>query len=264
MKLLICSHLGHENETDDEQEEGEEEEEEAEEAEEAEIPDVDIPRPTSPFSTPFPSVTMSPLSAPQEPQEPQTKTETTTSPTPKLSRETPEPLTSRFVSITQPPSSRSRSTTGMSRTTRTASTAATPRVRDTRYPTPPPPDDPLGPAARPPYFPAYSEYGGPTLYYSCRPGGPCLFDLIGTLPMKEFGILDWQVIDREEEIYESDDVKDEYKIMHVLWARWITVHRLVRVCLNSGRPRIYLKIAGMSSFLIIIWERSLLSIISGE
>jgi len=52
-----------------------------------------------------------------------------------------------------------------------------------------------------------------------------LFDFIGTLPMKEFGILDWEVIDREEEIYESDDVKDEYKIMHVLWARWIMVHR---------------------------------------
>ena len=226
---LICSHLGQENEADDEQEE--EEEEEEEEPGEPEIPDVDIPRPTSPFFNPFPSVTISPRSASREPQ---TKTEITTSPRPKLF--SPEPFTSRSVSIAQPPSSRSRSTTGMSRNTTTTATTATPRVRDTRYPTPPPPNDPLGPAARSPYFPAYSEYGGPTIYYSCRPGGPCLFDFMGTLPMKEFGILDWEVIDREEEIYETDDVKDEYKIMHVLWARWITVHQLVRVTvwLNLG------------------------------
>ena len=52
-----------------------------------------------------------------------------------------------------------------------------------------------------------------------------MFDLLGTLPMKEFGILDWEVLDREEEIYESDDVKEEYKVMHALWARWIMLHR---------------------------------------
>ena len=40
-----------------------------------------------------------------------------------------------------------------------------------------------------------------------------------------FGILAWQVREKEEEIYESDDVKDEYKVMHVLWMRWITLHR---------------------------------------
>ncbi|KAF8970426.1 hypothetical protein BDZ97DRAFT_1791330 [Flammula alnicola] len=52
-----------------------------------------------------------------------------------------------------------------------------------------------------------------------------LFDLLGTLPMEPFGVLDWDVLDREEEIYESDDVKDEYKVMHALWARWIMLNR---------------------------------------
>jgi len=116
--------------------------------------------------------------------------------------------------------------TGTSQSTTATTTTTTSRIpRDVRYPTPPPPDDPLGPAARPPYLPAHSEYGGPAVYYSCRPGGACLFDLLGTLPMKEFGILDWEVLDREEEIYESDDVKEEYKVMHALWARWIMLHR---------------------------------------
>ncbi|KAF9003362.1 hypothetical protein BDQ17DRAFT_1425323 [Cyathus striatus] len=96
---------------------------------------------------------------------------------------------------------------------------------DSRYPTPPPQDDLLGPSARPPYLPAESDYGGPTVYYSCRPGGPCLYDLLQTLPMEPFGVLGWAVIDREEEIYEADDIKDEYKIMHALWARWIMLNR---------------------------------------
>jgi hypothetical protein len=118
--------------------------------------------------------------------------------------------------------------TGTSQRTVTTTTTATPTIpREARYPTPPPLDNPLGPAARPPYLPAYSEYGGPTVYYSCRPGGACLFDLLGTLPMKEFGILEWEVLDREEEIYESDDVKEEYKVMQALWARWIMCYRSV-------------------------------------
>ncbi|KAF5318424.1 hypothetical protein D9619_010926 [Psilocybe cf. subviscida] len=90
---------------------------------------------------------------------------------------------------------------------------------------PPPADDPLGPAARPPYLPAESDYGGPTVYYSCRPGGACLFDLLGTLPMEPYGVLDWEVADREEEIWESDDVRDEYKVMQALWSRWIMLNR---------------------------------------
>lgn len=54
-----------------------------------------------------------------------------------------------------------------------------------------------------------------------------MYDLLNTLPMEPFGILSWAVLDREEEIYESDDVKDEYKVMHALWARWIMLNRWV-------------------------------------
>lgn len=45
--------------------------------------------------------------------------------------------------------------------------------------------------------------------------------------MQPYGLLDWEVIDREEEIYESDDVKDEYKVMLALWSRWIMLNRCV-------------------------------------
>lgn len=87
--------------------------------------------------------------------------------------------------------------------------------------------DSLGPLARPPYLPAKSEFGGPDVLYSTRPGGPRIYDLLRTLPMEQFGALKWQVVEREEEILESDDVKDEYKVMHALWARWIFLNRLV-------------------------------------
>lgn len=93
------------------------------------------------------------------------------------------------------------------------------------YPSPPPTHDPLGPAAQYPYLPAQSEYGGPDIHYSCRPGGPSTYDLLGTLPMEPFGVLEWDILEREEEIYESDDVKVEYKVMHALWLRWMTLHR---------------------------------------
>lgn len=84
--------------------------------------------------------------------------------------------------------------------------------------------DPLGPAASPPYFPAKSEYGGPDMEYSCRPGGGRLYDLLGTLPMEPYGVLAWVVLDKEDEIFDSD-MKDEHKVMHALWARWIMLNR---------------------------------------
>jgi hypothetical protein len=43
--------------------------------------------------------------------------------------------------------------------------------------------------------------------------------------MEPFGVLAWDVLDREDEIYDSDNVKDEYKVMHALWARWIFLNR---------------------------------------
>ncbi|KAJ7733745.1 hypothetical protein DFH07DRAFT_967879 [Mycena maculata] len=87
------------------------------------------------------------------------------------------------------------------------------------------PPSPFGPTARFPFLPAKSEYGGPDLYYSTRFGGPKIYDLLGTLPMEPYGALAWSVLDREEEIFESDDIPDEHKVMHALWARWIFFKR---------------------------------------
>ncbi|KXN91808.1 hypothetical protein AN958_11958 [Leucoagaricus sp. SymC.cos] len=95
------------------------------------------------------------------------------------------------------------------------------------YPSPPPQHDPLGPAAQAPLLPAKSEYDGPDIYFSSRPGGATTFDLLSTLPMEPFGVLSWDIIEREEEIYESDDVKVEYKVMHALWMRWMMLNRTV-------------------------------------
>ncbi|KAG6829754.1 hypothetical protein H0H92_003630 [Tricholoma furcatifolium] len=151
------------------------------------------------------------------------------------------PLSTRNSSVTATatatpvPPSRSRSTTAATTTTtRTTTTTATttttsrrpqPRADGHRYPTPPPPSNPLGPSAQPPYLPAKSEYNGPDIYYSCRPGGPCLLDLLNTLPLEPYGVLAWDILDREDEIYDSDNLKDEYKVMHALWARWIILNR---------------------------------------
>jgi len=208
------------------EEEEEEEEEEAEEEEERSPTPGPVQGDESPHNTSIVSTT-----GPLRPILAEITTPTPPHPKPEESlflnsaQLSISPSTSRVASL--PASSfRGRSTTGTSFvTTTTTATLPPSRTRNERYPTPPPPDDPLGPSAKPPYLPAHSDYGGPSVLYSCRPGGPCLFDLLGTLPMTEFGILDWQVLDCEEEIYESDDVKEEYKIMHALWARWIVVHR---------------------------------------
>lgn len=144
----------------------------------------------------------------------------------KLKIQDPD-LPSRSVSLTTQSTTRSSTVKSSVSTTRSSTTIRA--DRPSRYPTPPPADNLLGPAAQPPYLPAKSEYGGPTVYHSYRPGGPCLFDLLNTLPLEPFGVLDWEILDREEEIYESDDVKEEYKVMHALWARWIMLNRYFRV-----------------------------------
>ncbi|KAJ3725964.1 hypothetical protein C8R42DRAFT_718219 [Lentinula raphanica] len=94
-----------------------------------------------------------------------------------------------------------------------------------RYPTPPPADNPFGPAAQYPYLPATSDDGKITVKYSCRAGGPYLFDLLDLLPLDEFGVLSWLVLDREAEIFEDEEIGDELKVMHALWGRWIMLNR---------------------------------------
>ncbi|TFK86659.1 hypothetical protein K466DRAFT_587037 [Polyporus arcularius HHB13444] len=92
-----------------------------------------------------------------------------------------------------------------------------------RYPSPPPPHDKLGPAAQYPYLPDKGEDGQEL--YSCRIGGPRLFDLVSMLPTEEFGIMAWAVVDREEELFEMEDLRDEDKVVLALWNRWIMLNR---------------------------------------
>jgi len=80
-------------------------------------------------------------------------------------------------------------------------------------------DDFLDPSIRPPYLPFKS------VKFSCRPDGPKLYDIIGAKSLKQFGILVWSVIDREEELFEMDGVRDEDKVMQALWCRWIMLNR---------------------------------------
>ena len=86
-----------------------------------------------------------------------------------------------------------------------------------RYPTPPPKNNLEGPAAVYPYIPVD--------VYSCRPGGPRLYDILNDLSLDDFGITSWSVIEREEEIFELPDVRDEDKVMHALWGRYIMLNR---------------------------------------
>ncbi|KAG2146272.1 hypothetical protein DEU56DRAFT_787230 [Suillus clintonianus] len=102
-------------------------------------------------------------------------------------------------------------------TSRTMSRASS--IHASGKPTPPPQSDPLGPAAQYPYL---LKSDG---IYSCRVGGPRLYDLLNTLPLDEFGVLAWVILDREEEIFEIDDVRDEDKVMQALWFRWIFLNR---------------------------------------
>ena len=95
-----------------------------------------------------------------------------------------------------------------------------------QYPDPPPPSDSLGPAAQYPYLPEEE--------YSCRPGGPRLFDLLNTLSLEPYGVLSWMIVDREEEIYEIEDVRDEDKVVMALWNRWIFLNRCVMATSRSG------------------------------
>lgn len=60
---------------------------------------------------------------------------------------------------------------------------------------------------------------------SCRPEGLRLYDLLAGLSLKPFGVLAWSVLDKEEELFEMTDTRDEDKVMQVLWGRWIMLNR---------------------------------------
>ncbi|KAF7975516.1 hypothetical protein HWV62_9327 [Athelia sp. TMB] len=119
----------------------------------------------------------------------------------KLKNRSPSPTASST------PSTRSRSQTVASSVSMHESSSQTPLAE--AY---------LGPSA---------QYLSPSIdhQYSRRPGGPRLYDILDDLSLSEHGILSWYILDREDEIFEQDDVLDEDKVMEALWNRWIMLHQ---------------------------------------
>lgn len=101
--------------------------------------------------------------------------------------------------------------------------ATSPRVQTREPSSQPPLRDPLGPSAQYPYLSTDDEGRG--VYYSCRPGGPRLYDLLNTLSLQDYGVLSWYIVDREEELFETDEVLDEDKVILALWGRWIMLNQ---------------------------------------
>jgi len=60
---------------------------------------------------------------------------------------------------------------------------------------------------------------------SCRPCGPRLFDLVAEHDMGDYGLTSWSLLERDEELFEIDDIRDEEKAMQALWNRWIFSQR---------------------------------------
>ena len=87
--------------------------------------------------------------------------------------------------------------------------------------------DPLGP------LPTSDDE---SLCFSCRPCGPRLFDLVAGLPALDYGLTSWSLFERDEELFEIDDVRDEEKAMQALWNRWIFSERRCFGCSSQGHP----------------------------
>ncbi|CCM01232.1 uncharacterized protein FIBRA_03280 [Fibroporia radiculosa] len=95
-----------------------------------------------------------------------------------------------------------------------------------RYPTPPPQSNSLGPAAQYPFLPEpIGDEDMQHMPHSCRIGGPKIYDLLNTLPLEPFGVLSWAIVDREEELFETDEIPDGQKVVLALWNRWIMLNR---------------------------------------
>jgi len=85
--------------------------------------------------------------------------------------------------------------------------------------------DPLGPLGVYPYTLPNVHDDNESLVTSCRPCGPRLFDLIARHPMSDYGLTSWSLLERDEELFEIDDIRDEEKAMQALWNRWIFSER---------------------------------------
>lgn len=81
--------------------------------------------------------------------------------------------------------------------------------------------DPLGPLGVYPYPILNVQDDDENLTISCRPCGPRLFDLVAGYPMSDYGLTSWSLLERDEELFEIDDIRDEEKAMQALWNRWI-------------------------------------------
>jgi hypothetical protein len=99
------------------------------------------------------------------------------------------------------------------------------RVQDT--------GDPLGPLAAFPYFPTSDDESH---HFSCRPCGPRLFDIVARFPASSYGLTSWSLFERDEELFEIDDVRDEEKAMQALWNRWIFSERRYLGCFPRLPP----------------------------
>ena len=87
------------------------------------------------------------------------------------------------------------------------------------------PLDPLGPLGVYPYLVSDVQDDDGDLNTSCRPCGPRLFDLVAEYPMSDYGLTSWSLLERDEELFEIDDIRDEEKAMQALWNRWIFSER---------------------------------------
>ncbi|KAF8489731.1 hypothetical protein F5888DRAFT_1155777 [Russula emetica] len=86
--------------------------------------------------------------------------------------------------------------------------------------------DPLGAlGTRPLLSSSVDDDNDSLLGLSCRPCGPRLFDVTAKEPISKYGLTSWSLLERDEELFEIDDVRDEEKAMQALWNRWIFFKR---------------------------------------
>jgi hypothetical protein len=63
------------------------------------------------------------------------------------------------------------------------------------------------------------------IQYSNRVTGTGLVDLLDCLDMEKIGALKWYTLEKEDDLMEWDDTRDEQKIMMALWCRWMLFSR---------------------------------------
>ena len=61
--------------------------------------------------------------------------------------------------------------------------------------------------------------------FSCRPCGPRLFDSVAEDSISDYGLTLWSLLERDEELFEIDDVRDEEKAIQAMWNRYIFFER---------------------------------------